>query len=236
MKTKNKILKSVLIPTSFAVASFVMVPFATADDKTKIKVKDDKIVVKTDDGKAKIEADGDIDVKGKEGAKALQIARKTLAAQEAKAFKESLVKGYVVPKERTVYLDPVPKTYVERLPAPPENVTYRVYDGTVYAINPKTYQVVDIIETDAEGNSIHVTVPATQTVTTTTTTASGTTITKGYVIPRDRYASFTEVPVTLSTRLEPAPRGTVYRYYDGGVYLVDPQTYTVVDVVTIDRS
>jgi hypothetical protein len=34
------------------------------------------------------------------------------------------------------------------------------------------------------------------------------------------------------TRLPAAPAGVVYRYYDGTVYSVNPDTYTILDVVT----
>lgn len=56
-------------------------------------------------------------------------------------------------------------------------------------------------------------------------------LTTGYVIPRTHYTYLQPVPRTIVSRIPRAPAGTVYRYYDGTVYSINPRTYTVVGVV-----
>jgi hypothetical protein len=211
-------------------ATFVIVGHSTAfADKEKVKVKDDKIVVKTEDGKAKIDKDGKvISVKGEEGAQALAKARAVLTDEEAKAFGESLKEGYVVPQDRYVYLEPVPQTYVERIPNRRDDVEYRVYNGTVYAVNPKTYTIVEVVGTDIYGNSV----TSTRSATSAEAMAFKNSLRAGYVVPREQYSYFEEVPATVLTKIPAAGTGVVYRYYDGTVYSVNPDTYTIIDVVT----
>lgn len=57
---------------------------------------------------------------------------------------------------------------------------------------------------------------------------------EGYVIPEDRYVYLDPVPETYVERLDPVPEGMEYRWYDGNVYTVNPETYTVVSVHTFD--
>ncbi len=216
----------------FASALAIAIPLTSSADDDKVKIKDDKIVVKTDGGKAKIDKEGNvISVNGANGDEALAKARAQLSKEEAAEFAESLKEGYVIPEDRYVYLDPLPKTYYERIPDRRTDVEYRVYNGTVYAVNPKTYTVVEVLGTDIYGN--------TATVTTTTTTETFDPVTfksslvKGYVVPETYYTTYLKpVPDTVVTRLPAAPEGVVYRYYDGTVYSINPETYTVIDVVT----
>ncbi len=216
----------------FASALAIAIPLTSSADDDKVKIKDDKIVVKTDRGKAKIDKEGNvISVKGANGDVALAKARAQLNKEDAAEFQKSLTEGYVIPADRYVYLDPLPTTYYERIPNRRTDVEYRVYDGTVYAVNPKTYTVVEVLGSDIYGNSA--------TVTTTTTTESFDPVTfkssmvKGYVVPRTYYTTYLQpVPETVVTRLPAAPQGVVYRYYDGTVYSINPDTYTILNVVT----
>jgi hypothetical protein len=175
--------KSTLVITSACLlAPLLAIPnMARADDDT-VKVKDDKIVVKTEDGKAKIDKDGNvISVKGETGAEALAKARAELSTEESAKFRQTLVEGYVIPRDRYVYLDPLPNTYYERIPNPRTDVEYRVYNGVVYAVNPQTYTVVEVLGTDIMGNAT--------TVATTTTTQFDpvqfkSSLVRGYVVPQ----------------------------------------------------
>jgi len=224
---------SIKPPLSVAIAgmiatSFAILPTLRADENS-VKIKDDKIIVKTDDGKAKIDKDGNvISVSGKNGAAALAKARAELSAEEAVQFRQSLIEGYVIPQDRYVYLDPVPQTNLQRIPNPRPDVEYRAYNGTVYAVNPKTYTVVEVLGTDIMGN----------TVTTTTTTQDFDAVSfkkslvRGYAVPQTYYTTYLQaVPETIVPRL-PQAAGVTYRYYDGTVYSVDPNTYTILEVVT----
>lgn len=200
------------------------------DDKEKIKVKDDKIVVKTDEGKAKIDKDGNvIKMKGPDGAQALAKARAELGEEQAEEFRRSLASGYTIPRERYVYLDPVPETYLEMIPNRRSGVEYRILGDTIYAVNPDTYTVVDVIQTSSLAGA-------------TTTTTSTTTVevpanfkeslTVGYTIPRNYYSYFEDVPEQIRTRLSAAPANVEYRYYDGTVYSINPNNYTILDIIS----
>lgn len=58
---------------------------------------------------------------------------------------------------------------------------------------------------------------------------------EGYTIPEERYVYLEPVPETYAVRLDPAPDGLVYRYYDGYVYTVNPETYVVTNVITFEQ-
>ena len=58
---------------------------------------------------------------------------------------------------------------------------------------------------------------------------------EGYTIPRERYAYLEPLPESYAVRVDPVPDGLVYRYYDGYVYTVDPETYVVRSVITFDQ-
>ena len=204
-------------------------PSSLADDDVEVKIKDDKIVAEVEDGEAKIKANGEVEVDGENGAEALRIARATLAEQQAREFRESLREGYVIPRDRYLYMDPVPEVYVQRLPEPAPNVVYRTYGGTIYAVNQDSYTVVDIVKTDPAGNTIEVrtTAPASD------VKELKTAMVEGYVIPADHYVYLDRVPDRYVPQLPPSPAGTIYRYLDGTVYAVNPRTYTVVDVIDV---
>lgn len=229
MKIKRPAIKSTLYYAAIA-TTFVVVGHSTAfADKEEVKVKDDKIVVKTEGGKATIDKDGNvISVKGQNGAEALEKARAVLSEGEAKAFSASLKEGYVIPQDRYVYLDSVPETYVEQIPNRREDVEYRVYNGTVYAVNPKTYTIVEVVGTDLYGK----TVTSTRSASTAEAMAFKNSLRAGYVVPKNQYTYFEEVPETVLSKIPVAGTGVVYRYYDGTVYSVNPSTYTIIDVVT----
>lgn len=232
MKTKAIPPYKLLLSGSLALGLAAVSLPAFADDEAEIDIDDDKIKVEVEDGEAKIKANGEVEVDGENGAEALRIARATLAEQEAKQFRSSLTTGYVIPKDRYIYMDPVPQTYVERLPETQPNVVYRTYDGQIYAVDSTTYKVVDIVKTDQAGNTIEVrtTAPADDL---TTVKAN---LVEGYVIPTETYVYLNRVPDRYITQLPPSPTGTIYRYLDGTVYAVNPQTYKVVDVITITEN
>lgn len=52
----------------------------------------------------------------------------------------------------------------------------------------------------------------------------------GYTIPADQYIYLTEVPETYTSKLKPLNEGLAYRYFNGTVYTVNPETYAIVDV------
>ncbi len=201
---------------------------ATAqDDKEKVKIKDDKIVVKTDEGKAKIDKDGNvIKTKGPDGGAALAKARSELGEEKAEEFRRSLATGYAIPRDHYTYLEPVPETYLEMIPNRRTGVEYRILGDTIYAVNPDTYTVVDVIQTSS------LTGTTTTTTTTSTTSDFGDSLVVGYTIPRERYSVFEAVPDRIMTRLPAAPAGVEYRYYNGKVYSINPSTYTIIDIVS----
>lgn len=145
MNKLQKHYRNVVAGAAVGIAALFLAPVAMAQDgDVKVKVKDEKVKVKTDDGKVKIKEDGKVKVKGDAGAEEVALARAALSAEERAEFKTSLRTGNVVPRERYVYLDPVPETHVELLPPPPRGTVYRYYDGTVYTINPETYAIIDV--------------------------------------------------------------------------------------------
>lgn len=220
MKTSST-LRSGILAAALALA------FNAAADDDKVKIKDDKIVVKTDEGKAKIDKDGNvISVKGSQGAEALAKARAELGEEQAEEFRRSLAVGYVVPRDRYTYLQPLPETYVEMVPNRRPELEYRVYGDTIYAVNPTTYAIVDVIQTNTLTGA-----------TTTTTTQVAVpanfkqSLVAGYTVPQTYYTYFQPVPERIMTSLPAAPAGVEYRYYDGTVYSINPSTWTIVDVV-----
>lgn len=222
MKTPHLLL--ILSATLFAA---IALPGIRADDK--VKIKDDKIIVKTPGGKAKIDEDGNvISAKGPNADEAVSKARQKLSDQEAAQYRRDFVKGYVIPRERYTYFEPLAATYLERIPERRPGVEYRVFDGTVYAIDPSSYRIIEVLGGDILG--------ASATVTTTRSTTFDPVVFKrslvsGYVIPETYYTHLQAVPETIVTRLPAAPAGTVYRYYDGTVYTVNPTSRTVIEVV-----
>ncbi len=212
--------------------SLLALPAAFADDDVEIDIDDDEITVDLEDGKAEIEADGEVDVEGERGAQALRIARATLNEREAAEFQDALTEGYVIPEDYYVFTDPVPDLYRERLPQAGPNVVYRTYNGTIYAVNPTTYKVVDIIKEDAAGNTIEVatTVPESD-----LDRVRGQ-LAEGEVISSDTYVYLDQVPDRYVAQLPPNPDGTIYRYLDGTVYAVNPRNYRVVDVINLSDT
>ncbi len=198
----------------------------SADDK--VKIKDDKITVKTQGGKATIDEDGNVlSAKGRNADEAVAKARGKLSEQEAAQFRRDFVKGYVIPRERYVHFEPLATTYLERIPDRRSDVEYRVFDGTVYAVNPSNYTIVDVLGGEILGTSAAVT-----TSTSFDPVVFKRSLVSGYVIPESHYTYLQPVPDTIVTRLPAVPSGAVYRYYDGTVYTVNPDNYTVIDVVT----
>lgn len=57
---------------------------------------------------------------------------------------------------------------------------------------------------------------------------------EGYTVPQERYVYLDPVPETYVTRLDPVPDGMVYRYFNGNVYTVNPETYTIMSVRTFE--
>ena len=164
----------------FAAILVAGIPFAGIADDT-VKIKDDTVIVKTPGGKAKIDEDGNvISVSGPNGGAAVSKARAVLSNQEAAAFKQSLVTGYTIPQERYTYLDPLPSAYLDKIPSRRTDVEYRVYDGVVYAVNPKTYTVVEVVGSDIAGNPVTVTTQVSAPFDPVTFKSS---LVKGYVVP-----------------------------------------------------
>ncbi len=194
----------------------VPLPFATAQNV------DTKVTTETT---TSANADGSVTTK--------------MSTTEIKEFEKVLTKGYKIPEDRYSYLQPVPKKVITTLPAVPEGREYRYFGGKVYVINPAGYEVVDVISVNngAVSNS-------TQTTTSTDVDGDGdfdvTTfkkeLTPGYVIPQKRYTYLKEVPKTVITQIPAAPEGVVYRYLDGTVYSVNPETYKVIDVISVKTN
>lgn len=161
-----------------------------------------------------------------------------MSTTEVKEFKQALTRGYKIPKARYTYLRPVPQKVITTLPEIPEGREYRYFDGTVYVINPQGYEVVDVITVDRD--------LVNRSTTTTSTDVDGdgdfdvTTFKKelvpGYVIPEKRYTYLKPVPETIITRIPAAPEGVVYRYLDGTVYSVNPESYKVIDVISVETT
>lgn len=218
-----------LVISGLGLYALPLPPAAYADDDdVEIEFKDDKIEVETDRGKAEIEKDGEVDVEGPGGARALAIAREALSEKQAAEFSDALVKGYVVPVERRVYLNAVPQAMLSDLPPLSATVVYRSFGNTVYAIEPETYRVVDVIRKDIHGNPIAITRTAVK-----TDSEAWPVMRVGYVVPRDRYAMLETVPSTIITSIPEPPSGAVYRYYDGTVYAINPGSRVVVDVIEV---
>jgi len=162
-----------------------------------------------------------------------------MSTTEVREFQKVLTKGYKIPEDRYTYLRPVPKKVITTLPEIPEDRQYRYFGGKVYVINPAGYEVVDVISVDKG-------IVSESTETTTSTDLDGdgdfdvTTfkkeLTPGYVIPEKRYTYLKEVPKTVITEIPAAPEGVVYRYLDGTVYSVDPETYKVIDVISVKTT
>lgn len=217
---------SYLLNTVLAAALAASLPFA-ASAGDKIKKKDDEITVKTQGGKATVDSEGNVlSAKGRNSDAAIAKARAELSKEEAAKFRASLVAGYQIPQDRYVYLDPLPTAYYERIPNMRKDVEYRVFNGVVYAVNPKTYTVVEVLGSGIVSGSTTVTTSSFDPV------AFKASLVKGYIVPETYYTSyFQAVPETVAVRLPAAPAGVVYRYYDGTVYSVNPETYTIIDVV-----
>ncbi len=61
-------------------------------------------------------------------------------------------------------------------------------------------------------------------------------LTKGYKIPQDRYTHLRPVPQKVFTTLPAVPEGREYRYFGGNVYVINPDGYEVVDVITVEKA
>lgn len=162
-----------------------------------------------------------------------------MSKTEVKEFQKVLTKGYKIPEDRYTYLKPVPKKVITTLPEVPEGRQYRYFGGNVYVINPEGYEVIDVISVNKGAAS-----ESMETSTSTDVDGDGdfdvTTFKKelipGYVIPEQRYTYLKPVPETVITEIPAAAEGVVYRYLDGTVYSVNPETHKVIDVISVETK
>lgn len=111
------------------VAFAAIAPPGLAQQRDKVKIKEDKVKIKDEEGKVKI--------KGEDAGQAV--------VEEGPDIFAGFGVGTVIPREQRRYLVRVPDEYMVRIQPPAQDVIARFYRGRVYYLDQDTYRIVDIV-------------------------------------------------------------------------------------------
>lgn len=157
-----------------------------------------------------------------------------LSAEEVTALSDKMRTGFKVPRETFLRMRPATEDILQKLPRG-EDVVYRMNGDNVYALDPKSYVVLEVVQIEVKAETTARPIDSSSTVSS-MEDRSTTTLKKGEVVPAALMASMKRVPVTTAARLPAVQNGTFYAWLDGAMYQVKATQYTVIDRVRGERE